>query len=359
LVSSGHNPFRIGWIASGRMPSHLGFANSTRQIGGLQECPQPIPDDGGMPMYITASAALQPCAPSLSLCHTPPRRATTADVATPISLLDALTSPPTSQSKLLKSESFKHGAAQHSDIEGNPVKIMNLSPHLPSTLVGAPPGLPVPPGIPSPGAVVNGIQVSQPCARLWQLSGCEVGQDCDDCRFFPEGDLRRHRELQQHQVGSGGVSLESQEAATYRLDKAVPCTASACANSEHGSTVGPPSEDDSPQCIDDGEQDDKHGEWVAGFEAADGHATNMMHVAAAARPRDFGAEFARHNAGLCEPCAWFWRPSGCHRGDNCKFCHICPDGTLKARKKVKQAMLRQARDLTRSLPVGFSSQDGF
>merc|ERR1712039_703065 len=103
--------------------------------------------------------------------------------------------------------------------------------------------------------------------------------------------------------------------------------------------------------------DERQGVWIErpNLEATAGSAS-ITHAALADRPRDFGAELAQHYAGLCEPCAWFWKPSGCHRGDNCKFCHICPDGTLKARKKIKQAMLRQVRGLTRSLPIGVGLQ---
>lgn len=46
-----------------------------------------------------------------------------------------------------------------------------------------------------------------------------------------------------------------------------------------------------------------------------------------------GAEL--HCAGQCNPCAWFWKPRGCGTGSNCEFCHMCPEGELKRRKKVK------------------------
>jgi len=47
-----------------------------------------------------------------------------------------------------------------------------------------------------------------------------------------------------------------------------------------------------------------------------------------------------HEMGACQPCAWFWKPSGCQNGKDCKRCHLCPEGELKARKKVKQTMMR-------------------
>mmetsp|Transcript_107612 Transcript_107612/g.299768 ORF Transcript_107612/g.299768 Transcript_107612/m.299768 type:complete len:296 (-) Transcript_107612:208-1095(-) len=47
-----------------------------------------------------------------------------------------------------------------------------------------------------------------------------------------------------------------------------------------------------------------------------------------------------HMTGNCHPCAWFWKPVGCQSATECGFCHLCPDGVLKARKKAKQAMKR-------------------
>eukprot|EP00419_Tripos_fusus_P005260 CAMPEP_0172678906 /NCGR_PEP_ID=MMETSP1074-20121228/15709_1 /TAXON_ID=2916 /ORGANISM="Ceratium fusus, Strain PA161109" /LENGTH=323 /DNA_ID=CAMNT_0013497009 /DNA_START=50 /DNA_END=1021 /DNA_ORIENTATION=- len=47
-----------------------------------------------------------------------------------------------------------------------------------------------------------------------------------------------------------------------------------------------------------------------------------------------------HMSGMCQPCAWFWKPVGCQSSSECNFCHICPEGVLKARKKTKQAMKR-------------------
>lgn len=51
-----------------------------------------------------------------------------------------------------------------------------------------------------------------------------------------------------------------------------------------------------------------------------------------------------HGSGACSPCAWYWKPSSCQNGQMCTFCHLCPHGELKARKKAKLA----ARRLTES-----------
>jgi len=48
----------------------------------------------------------------------------------------------------------------------------------------------------------------------------------------------------------------------------------------------------------------------------------------------------QHNSGQCRPCAWFWRERGCLNGDACGYCHLCPEGELKARKKTKVNAMR-------------------
>lgn len=49
-----------------------------------------------------------------------------------------------------------------------------------------------------------------------------------------------------------------------------------------------------------------------------------------------------HGAGVCSPCAWYWKPKTCLNGMDCQFCHLCPDGELKSRRKAKLAVMRNA-----------------
>jgi hypothetical protein len=60
-------------------------------------------------------------------------------------------------------------------------------------------------------------------------------------------------------------------------------------------------------------------------------------------PLSKGSAF--HEAGACEPCAWFWKPGGCRWGQNCARCHLCAEGETKLRRKQKQ--LKQAADRVR------------
>jgi hypothetical protein len=43
---------------------------------------------------------------------------------------------------------------------------------------------------------------------------------------------------------------------------------------------------------------------------------------------------------VCQPCAWFYKDSGCRNAQSCRYCHLCPSGELKNRKKIKIARLR-------------------
>jgi hypothetical protein len=48
-----------------------------------------------------------------------------------------------------------------------------------------------------------------------------------------------------------------------------------------------------------------------------------------------------HARGDCSPCAYFvYKKDGCRLGDECSFCHLCPRGELKKRKRVKRQVLK-------------------
>jgi len=48
-----------------------------------------------------------------------------------------------------------------------------------------------------------------------------------------------------------------------------------------------------------------------------------------------------HASGACKPCAWFWRPQGCDNGIECRHCHLCAIGELKARRRSKKTVSRR------------------
>jgi hypothetical protein len=49
---------------------------------------------------------------------------------------------------------------------------------------------------------------------------------------------------------------------------------------------------------------------------------------------------------VCMPCAWFYKDNGCKNGQTCRYCHLCPNGELKNRKKMKIQRLRNQDEST-------------
>ena len=49
---------------------------------------------------------------------------------------------------------------------------------------------------------------------------------------------------------------------------------------------------------------------------------------------------SRRHGVECDPCAWYWKPQGCMRGSECGYCHLCPEGEVKLRKKAKVAAMK-------------------
>jgi len=48
---------------------------------------------------------------------------------------------------------------------------------------------------------------------------------------------------------------------------------------------------------------------------------------------------AGHHLGICKPCDFMYR-TDCRAGFSCQFCHLCPPGETRRRKKQKQAARR-------------------
>eukprot|EP00933_Yihiella_yeosuensis_P034251 TRINITY_DN27768_c0_g1_i1.p1 TRINITY_DN27768_c0_g1~~TRINITY_DN27768_c0_g1_i1.p1 ORF type:complete len:422 (+),score=107.71 TRINITY_DN27768_c0_g1_i1:33-1268(+) len=56
-------------------------------------------------------------------------------------------------------------------------------------------------------------------------------------------------------------------------------------------------------------------------------------------PRIASLGSADHGRGSCRPCAWLYKSAeGCRHGQNCEYCHLCPPGELKRRKREKLVM---------------------
>merc|ERR1719293_565832 len=56
----------------------------------------------------------------------------------------------------------------------------------------------------------------------------------------------------------------------------------------------------------------------------------------------------------CKPCAWFHKPKGCENGKDCRHCHLCPEREIQNRRKVKQMILRQQKEMSEEQTMQFS-----
>lgn len=55
-----------------------------------------------------------------------------------------------------------------------------------------------------------------------------------------------------------------------------------------------------------------------------------------------------HQLGQCTPCNYFrYKSDGCRQGSECSFCHHCPKGELKRRKKEQIRQLKRANNPSR------------
>merc|ERR1712118_34751 len=61
--------------------------------------------------------------------------------------------------------------------------------------------------------------------------------------------------------------------------------------------------------------------------------------------RGWSAGSEKHNLNQCNPCAWNLRPPGCVNGTSCLFCHMCPEGALKSKRKERIAMKKAERGM--------------
>jgi len=77
-----------------------------------------------------------------------------------------------------------------------------------------------------------------------------------------------------------------------------------------------------------------------GVATAGGASSASVAARLAARRPETSAGSLLHDAGQCKPCAWFWRPHGCQNGAECRHCHLCEAGAIKARRKAKVTLLR-------------------
>ncbi|CAE7945498.1 unnamed protein product [Symbiodinium sp. KB8] len=214
------------------------------------------------------------------------------------------------------SNKFKHGAGMakpksgpHADAASKSPRYVNLdfvaTPFVETLDVALPQKLPLPlfPGPAKPESsnpfdrTLHDRGECKPCAWFWTPGGCQKGEACEFCHLCPAGELkaRRKQRLQElRALKRGEVPLEP---------KVIDCEASP-------SSMGESSAESAP--------------------ADPGPVRALPSIGSAAHGVD------------CRPCAWFWKSEGCKNGKACRHCHLCPEGEIRRKKKMKQEDIKQA-----------------
>jgi len=223
-----------------------------------------------------------------------------------------------------------------------------------SSLTMFPPGLKPPQGIPSLGSILHANKLCRPCAWFWRADGCRNDSQCSHCHLCPEGEIkaRKKSKLQKMQQGlstpTTPATLPVQDLSLWSLgcSSELETTAAGSSSSEHGS-------EGSPEVKQLALPDPwtAHSDGLPQVETPslatllDNASTNLNDHELRIPSDAEGGELpsvgsAQHSVGSCSPCAWFWKPVGCQKSDNCDFCHLCPEGELKRRKRQKNALMR-------------------
>eukprot|EP00403_Amphidinium_massartii_P008937 CAMPEP_0178424050 /NCGR_PEP_ID=MMETSP0689_2-20121128/28009_1 /TAXON_ID=160604 /ORGANISM="Amphidinium massartii, Strain CS-259" /LENGTH=278 /DNA_ID=CAMNT_0020045673 /DNA_START=67 /DNA_END=900 /DNA_ORIENTATION=+ len=59
-----------------------------------------------------------------------------------------------------------------------------------------------------------------------------------------------------------------------------------------------------------------------------------------------------HARRECTPCAFYaYKEDGCRWGDSCLFCHLCPKGEIKARRRMRYVSRRTLRGKGKQIPT--------
>mmetsp|Transcript_80917 Transcript_80917/g.187934 ORF Transcript_80917/g.187934 Transcript_80917/m.187934 type:complete len:392 (+) Transcript_80917:97-1272(+) len=200
-----------------------------------------------------------------------------------------------------------------------------------------PPGLQAPAGLPSHGSALHSMGTCRPCAWFWKPRGCQNGRDCCHCHLCPVGAIKARKKARQL------TTLQP----TSSSMRALSCT-TASGTSEPDTCTGSGSDREWVNTFGSdplsGESDREAESRVVvtpppGLELLEGPANGAPEpppgLSLPLGAPSTGSQL--HASGGCQPCAWFWKRVGCTKGQDCSFCHLCPRGEVKARKKAAAA----------------------
>jgi len=210
-----------------------------------------------------------------------------------------------------------------------------------------------------------------PCVWYWKPQGCLRGQECGYCHLCPDGEVkvRKKAKLAAIRTNSSlsllsGDAVDDQQSPTKqgreKLQDFVDSQESThmCEEDElkslkmdKAATPHGRDEDKAKEGLQLSELLRSELENVPGFDIGGPlekvpEAVNLIKPPPGlTAPQSVpSAGSSMHGTGLCRPCAWLWKPQGCQNGQECRHCHLCPEGELKARRKVKVDVMRMQND---------------
>jgi len=187
----------------------------------------------------------------------------------------------------------------------------------------------------SRGSLLHGTGECRPCAWFYKPGGCQNAVQCGHCHLCPEGEIKARRKVKVEKIRS------TEEAEQVEQPESQAGSAGSITTSSSGAEA-------------QAHQPAVKSEGVAEVtEAAEKAQAAQKSEAAQLEPTSrkqgpqpvssLGSE--QHGTGHCRPCAWFHKPGGCANGQQCRHCHLCEEGVIRERRRVKvSAMKRQSLD---------------
>jgi len=181
------------------------------------------------------------------------------------------------------------------------------------------------------GSMLHGTGSCRPCAWFWKAVGCQNAQRCGHCHLCPSGEIKSRKKARRGATartpvgGMAGLAINEP-----REQEPEASTPSGTGGSELESTTGSGSEDwtdsDTAEAV-DAVSSARRKKTLESLEPPPG----LQHPPTDGLP---SVGSVLHVMGGCRPCAWYWKPVGCNTKANCGFCHMCPQGAAKTRKKM-------------------------
>lgn len=182
------------------------------------------------------------------------------------------------------------------------------------------------------GELIEGQPACTPCAWFHKPAGCLNAKNCYYCHLCPPEELKNRKKWKVQRMKT--KELETKVGSAAIMKRAKTGLGEEAMETPHLSLRRA---NTMPSSTNDDEvfQDGKHGGKVLlpGIGASQGQQPTLSEGSKMHGMLD------ANGFPACHPCAWFHK-SNCKNDKDCIFCHLCPPGELKNRKKLKIQKLR-------------------